>query len=101
MPANQELSEKTIIQRNETRFLASALGDEIVMMNTDNGDYIGINGVGSDIWNLLNEPIRIDDLIKKITEVYDVTPEQGKIDIDIFLQRMLKQEMLIIKDSVV
>jgi hypothetical protein len=100
MSANQEFSEETIIQRNETKFLASALGEEIVMMNTDNGDYIGVNGVGSDIWNLLNEPIRIDDLIKKITEVYDVTPEQGKTEIDAFLQRMLKHEMLVIKGPV-
>jgi hypothetical protein len=100
MSANQEFSEETIIQRNETKFLASALGEEIVMMNTDNGDYIGVNGVGSDIWNLLNEPIRIDDLIKKITEVYDVTPEQGKTEIDAFLQRMLKHEMLVIKGPI-
>lgn len=101
MPANQELSEETIIQRNETKFLASALGEEIVMMNTDNGDYIGVNGVGADIWNMLSEPLRINDLIKKITELYEVTPEQGKSDLDIFLQRMLKHEMLIIKDPVV
>ncbi|MDB5110535.1 MAG: hypothetical protein JWR67_1649 [Mucilaginibacter sp.] len=101
MPTNQELSEETIIQRNETKFLASALGAEIVMMNTDNGDYIGVNSVGSDVWNLLNEPIRIDDLVKKITELYDVTPEQGKTEIDEFLQRMVKHDMLIIKEPVV
>ncbi|MDB5118136.1 MAG: hypothetical protein JWQ79_3628 [Mucilaginibacter sp.] len=82
MPTNHELSDETIIQRNETKFLASALGEEIVMMNTDNGDYIGVNSVGSDVWNLLNEPIRIDDLVKKIIDLYDVTPEQGKTEID-------------------
>ena len=84
MPTTQELSEETIIQRNETKFLASALGAEIVMMNTDNGDYIGVNSVGSDVWNLLIEPIRIDDLIKKITELYDVTKiNSGNFILDI------------------
>ena len=92
----QELVENSLIQRNETKFLASALGEEIVMMNTDNGDYIGVNNVGSDIWNLLTEPMRVDQLLEKVIDIYDVTPEDGKIAIDEFVARMLKQEMIIV-----
>src|SRR4051812_48140751 len=96
MSQKQELVENSLIQRNETKFLASALGEEIVMMNTDNGDYIGVNNVGSDIWNLLTEPMRVDQLLEKVIDIYDVSPEDGKIEVDAFVARMLKQEMIII-----
>ena len=94
MDKEQELNETSVIQRNETKFLASALGEEIVMMNTDNGDYIGVNNVGSDIWNLLTEPMRVEQLIEKVVDEYEVSPEEAKTEIDTFVQRMLKQEMI-------
>ena len=96
MSQKQELVENSLIKRNETKFLASALGEEIVMMNTDNGDYIGVNNVGSDIWNLLTEPMRVDQLLEKVIDIYDVTPEDGKKEVDEFVARMLKQEMIIV-----
>jgi len=96
MSDQQQVTETSVIQRNETKFLASALGEEIVMMNTDNGDYIGINSVGSDIWNLLAQPMRLDELIAKVGEIYEGDTEQLKTEINEFVQRMLKQQMIIV-----
>ncbi|MDR3697518.1 PqqD family protein [Mucilaginibacter sp.] len=89
----------TIIQRNESKFLANSLGDEIVMMNMDSGDYLGINSVGSDIWNLLGEPITIALLIKNITAIYDVSEEQCIGEVNIFLTKMIEHDMLIVQAS--
>lgn len=96
MSKSQEITETSLIQRNETKFLASALGEEIVMMNTDNGDYIGVNSVGSDIWNLLTEPTRVDELVTKVGELYDADEAQLKTEINEFVQRMLKQDMIVV-----
>jgi ubiquitin-protein ligase len=96
MSKTQEITETSLIQRNETKFLASALGEEIVMMNTDNGAYIGVNSVGSDIWNLLSEPIHTDQLIIEVGKLYEVDAEELKTEINNFLQRMLKQDMIIV-----
>jgi hypothetical protein len=96
MSKTQEITETSLIQRNEAKFLASALGEEIVMMNTDNGAYIGVNSVGSDIWNLLSEPIHTDLLIDEVGKIYDVDTEELKTEINNFLQRMLKQDMIIV-----
>ena len=99
MSISQEIAETSLIQRNDAKFLSSALGEEIVMMNTDNGDYIGINSVGSDIWNLLADPIRIDELLAKMDEIYDVDAAQLKIELGEFMQRMLKQDMIIVTNN--
>ncbi|MEO8884662.1 MAG: PqqD family protein [Mucilaginibacter sp.] len=99
MSTTVKLAETSLIQRNENKFLASALGEEIVMMNTDNGDYIGVNSVGSDIWNLLAEPMRIDELLAKIDEIYDVDAAQLKTELDEFVQRMLKLDMITVTNN--
>ncbi|MGF7078502.1 PqqD family protein [Mucilaginibacter sp. UYCu711] len=96
MSKTQEITEASLIQRNESKFLASALGEEIVMMNTDNGAYIGVNSVGSDIWNLLSEPIQTDRLVDEVGKMYDIDTEELKTEINNFLQRMLKHDMIIV-----
>jgi hypothetical protein len=85
---------ETILQRNESKFLASTLGEETVMMDLENGDYLGLNSVGTDIWNLLQQPISLETLLQKLKEVYDVSEEQLNTEVDSFLQKMQEQNML-------
>lgn len=87
----------TIIQRNESRFLASQLGAEIVMMDMDSGDYLGINSVASDMWAMLEAPIKVETLIKNMVELYDVSEEVCKAEVDMFLPKMFAQNMLIVQ----
>jgi len=93
----QVFNADTVIQRNESRFLASQLGAETVMMDMDSGDYLGINSVASDMWALLQEPIKVETLIKTMVEMYDVSEEVCKAEVDAFLPKMLAQNMLIIQ----
>jgi DNA-directed RNA polymerase delta subunit len=99
MPETTSFHLNTIIQRNENNFLANSLGEETVMMDINNGDYLGINSVGTDIWNLLNEPISVQDLIKKLLELYDVSEEECATEINSFLSRMNQQNMLIVVED--
>lgn len=85
----------TIIQRNEKKFLANPLGDETVMMNTDNGDYLGLNSVATDIWSLLKEPRSVQNLLSEIAHLYDVSEEKCTAEVTIFLNKMVEQDMLI------
>ena len=87
----------TVIQRNESRFLASQLGAEIVMMDMDSGDYLGINSVASDMWAMLEAPIKVETLIKNMVELYDVSEEVCKAEVDAFLPKMFAQNMLIVQ----
>ncbi|OCX51624.1 hypothetical protein BEL04_16520 [Mucilaginibacter sp. PPCGB 2223] len=95
----QVFNPDTIIQRNESRFLASQLGTETVMMDMDSGDYLGINSVASDMWALLEQPIKVETLIKNMVEMYDVSEEVCRAEVDAFLPKMFAQNMLIVKDA--
>jgi hypothetical protein len=92
------ISGTSLIERNESKFLASPLGEEIVMMNMDNGNYIGVNNVGSDIWNMIDGPITVEELSRRVLEVYDISEDQLSSELEAFLQRMLKQQMITITE---
>ena len=86
----------SLVHRNDPKFLASPLGEEVVMMNTDNGDYLGVNNVGTEIWNIIEEPISIADLTQRLLAIYDVTEDQLNADLDPFLKQMINHDMIIV-----
>jgi hypothetical protein len=94
-----QLNPEAVIQRKNEKFLANSLGDETVMMNLDSGDYLGVNSVGTDIWNLLSEPIAINQLIKKLLDMYDVSEEHCTAELNAFLSKMLEQGMITIEKT--
>lgn len=94
---NIELNLDTVIQRNENDFLANSIGDEVVIMNTETGDYLSINTVGSDIWNMLKQPIKIIDLINQVQDLYDIDREKCIDEVNAFLNNMIEQKIVTIK----
>jgi hypothetical protein len=96
MSENNPYSEVSLLQRNETQFLTSPLGEEIVMMNTDNGDYLGLDDIGADIWNILEQRMSVAVLKQHLLEVYNVTQEQLTQDLDLFLLQMIKHKMIVV-----
>jgi hypothetical protein len=94
-----QLTDNTVLARNHTRFLVSALGEETVMMNLENGDYLGINPVGTAIWHLLEQPATPQQLIAALMNEYEVSQEQCTQEVNAFLQQMIDNEVVIISAS--
>jgi len=93
---NVTLTPDTAITRNGEKFLISLIGDEVVMMDIQKGTYIGMNAVGSNIWNMLSQTLTVKDIVMSLTAVYDINKEQCEIETIAYLQQMLQQEMLTI-----
>ena len=70
------------------------LSDEAVILNTDNWVYYGLNGMGYGIWNMIQEPKRIDELKSMITREYDVESEVCKQDLFAFIREMESQGLV-------
>jgi hypothetical protein len=74
--------------RRSGEWLSAMVGDELVMMNVQNGNYVTVTRVGSRIWELLERPRSVDDLCKNLVRDYDVTPEACRADVQVFLHEM-------------
>ena len=46
------------------------LNGEIVMMDLEKGRYFSLNGVGSRIWEIIEEPIGINKIVDCLLEEY-------------------------------
>lgn len=55
---------------------------------------ITLNETGAFLWGLLSQDAAPEDLVRRLTEEYDVTPEEARRDVDAFLQRMRENDFL-------
>jgi outer membrane protein assembly factor BamB len=84
----------TKLKRNEEQYIASSIGDETVMMNTTDGNFIGLNAVGTEIWNLLTESMSFGTLIKELMNIYEVSENQCIDETLPYLNNMIKEKMI-------
>lgn len=74
--------------------LYSEIADEAVILDIDSGVYYGLNSVGVDIWQWLQQPQTEGKLLDLVLEKYEVTPEQAEQDIQSILKEMLEVGLL-------
>lgn len=68
------------------------LGDRVVAVDTNNGDYYTLNEVASTIWVAISENKALDDIVAQIMEEYDITDE-AKVRQDLDTQLAQWKEM--------
>jgi hypothetical protein len=69
--------------------LASNIGGETVILGLSAGRYYGVDAVGSRIWQLIQEPITVNDVERTIVSEYAVEPERCRTDLLKILQQMI------------
>lgn len=80
-----------MIVRKQGDWLAAKVGDELVMMSAEKGNYIGLSDVGARIWELIATPQPLDAVCSRLLEEYDVTPEACRAEVETFLNELSKQ----------
>lgn len=87
------MTDTTILSRREGLMTADMNGSA-VMMDIMTGKYYNLGAVGGRIWELLEEPMTLAALVKKLTAEYDVSAEQCRTDILPFLNTLLERGLL-------
>lgn len=70
----------TIMQRSG-RQVACTLNGEVALLDLDKGLYFGLQGVGAHVWEALQEPRSIDEIISTVLSDFDVTAETCRVDV--------------------
>lgn len=86
---------QSIIQRSN-KLVSSNMDGETVMMSIENGEYFGLNSVGSRMWELIENPIKVDTLIELLLAEFDVSREQCEAETMEFLNHLLEKKLLTI-----
>ncbi len=64
------------------------LSGEKVMIDFDSGKYFMIKGSGNDIWDLIQNDITVEEIIKKLLAEYDVSEEECEKSVMEFLGKL-------------
>ena len=87
--------ETKILRRNIEKYLEAKVDGEMVLMHLDTAAYFGMDKTTTHIWELLEDRMSLDQLVGKLTTLYDVDAETCKSDILPVVQDMIEKEFLI------
>ena len=89
------IKDNTIIQR-KSEILSSELDGETVLMSAENGEYLGLDDIGSRIWQLIEKSITFEILIDHLIKEYKVNRIDCEKDVLEFLEGLLNKQLIII-----
>ena len=84
-----ELRDNSIIKRNPKQ-VYSAVDDEIIMLSIENGEYYNLDSIGKEIWDFLESPHNLEEIIIHLIKIYDVSADQCLTDTIPYLKELLK-----------
>jgi len=88
----------TIVRRD--RVVANDLNDsETVMLDVDQGLYFGVSNVGKFIWEHLEQPQSISQLVADLMAEYDVEESKCQQEVTAFIDELVAQGLVDVDDS--
>ncbi|TXH34103.1 MAG: lasso peptide biosynthesis PqqD family chaperone [Burkholderiaceae bacterium] len=82
------MSTKATYRRNAD-ILAASLDGELVMMSIQAGNYYSIGGVGTRVWELLEQPKSLEELVDAVVADYAVERDRCATDVAAFVDELL------------
>jgi len=74
--------------------VSSDLAGETVLLSMQSAMYYGLDEVGSRIWELVREPIRVSDIRDTIGREYDVERERCEADVLGFVRELAEKGLI-------
>ena len=90
---SDQLTLDTIIRRSDA-LLAANLGDDVVMMDVEQGAYYGLEAVAARVWALTEQPMAVGSLCERLVTEYQISPEQCRQEVLAFLGDLLNHQIV-------
>ena len=91
--ATSRIADSTIVSRSPSVLTAEVNG-ETVMMSIEQGQYFGLDDIGSDIWTRLEPPCAFADLIDRLAADYDADRASIATDVRALLETMAERDIV-------
>ena len=70
------------------------IDDEVVLLDINDGIYLGMNAIASSIWTLLKTPHSLAELCQKLMIDYDVSQQQCEQEVFSFLKQLENRDLI-------
>jgi hypothetical protein len=79
--------------------LMSTIDNEAVILGISSGTYFGLNEIGTRIWSLLDQPVKVISLIKLLLDEYDEEEKVITEHIIEFLNALYSKSLIVLVDE--
>jgi hypothetical protein len=90
------LTPSTVVSR-AGGLVESEIDSEVVALNIETGTCYGLNAVGSRIWGLLANPVRISDICAVLISEYQVEAGTCEDDVIELIGQLLAENLVVVK----
>lgn len=98
MITNQRLSLNHLVSQGKGN-IVSDMGGEKVMLSVSNGKYYNLGEMGGEIWEMIESPTVINELISKLMNQYNVEKSQCEEEVLSFLEVLQNDNLIQIQES--
>lgn len=92
------LTMNSIVQR-DPEVIAAEADQDLVMVSIATGYYYGISNVAREIWDAIERPKRVSDLIQDLTTSYNIDRPLCEEQTLSFLENLLEEGLVQVKDE--
>lgn len=73
--------------------VSSEMDGDLVMMSIEHGKYFGISGVGQRVWELIENPISLRDLVATLLQEFEIDEATCRSDVLGFASSLLEHKV--------
>jgi len=92
------LTLNSIVQR-DPEIIAAVADRDLIMVRIATGYYYGLSDVAREIWDAIEQPKRISDVIDDLTASYRIDPVSCEAQTMSFLEALLEEGLVQVKDA--
>jgi hypothetical protein len=74
--------------------ISTDLGGEVVILDMQSEEYFSFDGVGARIWEMIETPTTVREILAAILQAYDVEPARAESDLLAVLDEMAQEGLI-------
>ena len=94
----QKLNLYSVVQR-DLGVIAAEAGEDIVMVSVDKGQYYGVSEIAKEIWQAVEQPKMVSDLVGDLVKKYNVDRTVCERETFLFLEELLAERLLQVQNG--
>ena len=91
----KKISLTSTLQRNPKQVF-SKVDQDVVMLSIEEGKYFALNESGARIWELLEQPVRVQAIVNQLLNEFDITKNNCEIETLDLLNELHKNKLVIL-----
>ena len=92
------ITERSIITAAQDQ-VSVDLDGEVVILNLKDGVYYGLETVGARVWELIQEPRTLKEILEVLLQEYDVEPDRCAHELRALLEDLAAKELIEIRED--